>query len=136
MRRYEAMYIVDPDLDDAQFDRIVEKYRKIVTDGGGNILHAAKWEQGRRKLAYDVSKRREGMYILMIFESDADVPKELDRIFRISDDTFRHLVVRQDEDRPLPITSTQEAGEPKAEATPAAEAEPTPEPVEAPVEEE
>jgi len=98
MRHYEAMYIVDPDTSDEELEPVVEKYKKIVTDGGGEVSDASKWEKGRRPLAYEIAKKREGTYILMQFTSNADVPKELDRIFRISDDVIRHLIVRQDED--------------------------------------
>src|SRR2546421_4920760 len=98
MRHYEAMYIVDAELPDEQLQPIIEKYQKVVTDNGGTAGETGKWEQGRRRLAYEVDGRREGMYILMNFEANADVPLELDRIFRISDDVFRHLIVRQDED--------------------------------------
>lgn len=98
MRHYEAMYIVDADTPDETLDTVVEKYKKIVVDGGGEVSEATgKWEKGRRQLAYEINKKREGIYILMPFQSDAEVPKELDRIFRISDDVIRHLVVRQDD---------------------------------------
>jgi len=98
MRHYEAMYIVDPDTPDEAVDPIIERYRKIVTDGSGEVTDAVRWEKGRRPLAYEIAKKREGIYILMQFQSDADVPKELDRLFRISDEVIRHLIVRQDED--------------------------------------
>jgi small subunit ribosomal protein S6 len=98
MRHYEAMYIVDAEVTEEQLDPIMEKYKKVVTDMGGVIGDTGKWEQGRRRLLYEVDGRREGMYVLMNFESNAEVPLELDRIFRISDDAFRHIIVRQDED--------------------------------------
>ncbi len=98
MRHYEAMYIVDPDVTDEQLDPIMDKYKKIVTDMGGTVGETGKWEQGRRKMAYEVASRREGMYVLMNFEANPEVPKELDRVFKISDDVFRHIIVRQDED--------------------------------------
>lgn len=98
MRHYEAMYIVDAELTEEQFTPLVEKYKKIVTDMGGTVGETGKWEQGRRKLAYEIDGRREGLYVLMNFEAPADVPLELDRVFRISDDVFRHIIVRQDED--------------------------------------
>jgi small subunit ribosomal protein S6 len=98
MRRYEAMYIVDADTPDESLEPIVEKYSKVVTDGGGEVSEAGKWEKGRRVLAYDIAKKREGMYILMQFTSNNEVPKELDRIFKINDDVIRHLIVRQDVD--------------------------------------
>src|ERR1043166_4417834 len=98
MRHYEALYIVDAELDEEKLEPIVEKYKKIVTDMGGTVADAAKWEQGRRRLAYEIDKRREGIYILMTFEAGAEVPKELERVFKISDDVFRHQIVRTDED--------------------------------------
>ena len=97
MRHYEAMYIVDADTPDDSLDATIEKYKKVVTDGGGEVTEAGKWEKGRRTLAYDINKKREAIYILMQFQSGSEVPKELDRIFRISDDAMRHIIVRQDE---------------------------------------
>jgi len=98
VRHYEAMYIVDAELSDEQLEPIFEKYKKVVTDMGGVVGDTGKFEQGRRRLAYPIDKRREGMYVLMNFESGPDVPLELDRVFRISDDVFRHIVVRQNVD--------------------------------------
>ena len=102
MRHYEAMYIVDADTPDETLEATLEKYKKVVTDGGGEVSEAGKWDKGRRQLAYEIKqgnkKQREGMYLMMQFTSGADVPKELDRIFRISDEVIRHLVVRQDQD--------------------------------------
>jgi small subunit ribosomal protein S6 len=97
MRHYEAMYIVDADTPDETLDIIVEKYSKVVTEAGGEIVEAGKWDKGRRQLAYEIDKRREGMYLLMQFTSDSEVPKELDRIFKINDEIIRHIIVRQDQ---------------------------------------
>jgi len=102
MRHYEAMFIVDPDTEDEALEAIQAKYSKVVTDGGGEVTEIGKWDRGRRQLAYDIQQAnkqyREGIYLLIQFVANADVPAELDRIFRISDDVFRHLIVRQDED--------------------------------------
>lgn len=98
MRHYEAMYIVDPDISDDDMEPIIDKYKKVVTDGHGEVTEAARWEKGRRQLAYEIAKKREGTYILMHFQCDEDTPKELDRIFRINDEVIRHLIVRQDDD--------------------------------------
>lgn len=101
MRHYEAMYIVDVDTSDEALDTILEKYKKVVTDGKGEVTEASKWEKGRRQLAYEIKhdnkKKREGMYLLMHFTAESEVPKELDRIFRINDEIMRHIIVRQDE---------------------------------------
>jgi len=96
MRQYEAMYIIDADTPDEIIDTILEKYSKVVTDAGGEVVEAGKWDKGRRPLAYEIGKRREGMYLLLQFKSESEVPKELDRIFKINDEIIRHIIVRQD----------------------------------------
>lgn len=98
MRHYEAMYIIDSDTPDEDVDGVIEKYNKVVTDGGGTVSDSSRWEKGRRALAYEINKKREGTYILMQFEADNDTPKELDRIFRINDEIIRYLITRPDED--------------------------------------
>ena len=98
MRRYEAMYIVDADTPDENLEPVIAKYSKVVTDCGGEIVEAGKWEKGRRPLAYEIAKKRDGLYILMQFTSNSEVPKELDRIFKINEEVYRHLIVRQDVD--------------------------------------
>ena len=98
MRHYEVIYLVDAETQDEDLEPILEKYKKVVTDGGGEVTEAGKWEKGRRQMAYEINKKREAIYVMMQFQADAEVPKELDRIFRISDDVFRHIIVRQDED--------------------------------------
>ncbi len=97
MRHYEAMYIVDADTADEELEVILDKYKKVIVDAGGEVSEAGKWEKGRRPLAYDIDKKREGLYILMQFTADTEAPKELDRIFRINDEIVRHMIVRQDE---------------------------------------
>lgn len=98
VRHYEAMYILDPDLTEEQIEPIVERYKQVVIDMGGVVDSAGLWEQGRRHLAYPIAGRREGIYILMQFQSGKDVPAELDRVLRISDNVLRHIVVRPDPD--------------------------------------
>lgn len=120
VRRYEAMFIVDVDLDDDQIQKILDRYLKVITDGGGNILYAGRWEQGRRKLAYDIARRREGMYLISQFESEAAVPKELDRLFRISDEVFRHMIVHMDDAVPT-LTDQPLAAPPEPEPEPETE---------------
>ena len=96
MRHYEAMYLVNVEVVDEALDAIIAKYSKVVTDNGGEVSEAAKWERGRRQLAYAIGTHKEATYLLMQFVANADVPKELDRQFRISDDVIRHLISRQD----------------------------------------
>ncbi len=91
-RHYELLYIVDPNLTDDQIEPIIAKYSGIATEQGGEVQAAGKWD--KRRLAYEVNGQREGNYILMYFTGEPSVAKELDRVMRISDDCFRHLITR------------------------------------------
>lgn len=134
-RLYESMYIVDATLTDEQVDSIIAKYSKIIADQGGEVKAVGRWD--KRRLAYEVMGRREGLYILMFFEGEPAVSNELDRIYRISDDVFRHLITRVELDHvdtsridhPLPtaaeVAPTEaeaEVAEAEEEAAPVAEA--------------
>ena len=92
LRNYEVLYIVDSTLSDEQLDAVIGKYSGIVTDQGGEIQAAGKWD--KRRLAYEIMGRREGTYILMYFSGEPSVAKELDRVFRIGDEVLRHLITR------------------------------------------
>ena len=92
IRNYESMYIIDANLTDEQVDSIIAKYTKLITDQGGEVRAVGRWD--KRRLAYEIMGRREGLYILMFFDAEAAVAKELDRVYRISDDVFRHLITR------------------------------------------
>lgn len=91
-RIYESMYIIDANLTDEQVDAIIAKYTKLIADQGGEVRAVGRWD--KRRLAYEIMGRREGLYILMFFEAEPAVSKELDRVYRISDDVFRHLITR------------------------------------------
>jgi small subunit ribosomal protein S6 len=90
------MYIIAAALDDDARDSIVEIVEGIVADGG----EVVKTERiGLKKLAYPILKKNEGYYVLMEFKAPADLPKELDRRLKISDDVVRHLIISLDDDK-------------------------------------
>ncbi|MEX2242691.1 MAG: 30S ribosomal protein S6 [Fimbriimonadaceae bacterium] len=89
-RKYEAFYIVDPSLADANVQQIADHFKEVVEKNGGKVEAAGKWE--KRKLAYPVEGHTEGNYVLMDFECGTQVPKELSRLMRISDDVIRHRI--------------------------------------------
>jgi small subunit ribosomal protein S6 len=94
MNKYETLYIVKPDLEDAQVEEIAKKFAKVIEDHGGLVSHAGKWD--KRKLAYEIDGFKEGNYILMNFECEPTVPKELNRQMSISDDIIRYRIFRLD----------------------------------------
>ena len=133
---YEAVYIVDPSLGDEQIGTIKAKYQGIVETGGGVVENIDVWE--RRRLAYEIKGRTEGIYVIMQFQSKPDVEAELRRIFQISEDQIRYMIVRRDdEDGATPIMNgmpaRQQSAQPQQLAPVAAPA-PQPVVVAAPVE--
>jgi len=95
-RSYEALYIVHPELQDEEVTTITEKYKEVVEGQGGEVDSVNRWE--KRRLAYQVKGQREGIYILMTFKGEQSPVVELDRVFKISEDVMRHLIVRTDDE--------------------------------------
>ena len=91
MNKYEAMYVITPELEDEAIKGIIEKYTGIITANGGEIEKVDEW--GRRRLAYPINYKTEGYYVLMTFTSEPSFPKELDRVLRITDGIMRSLIV-------------------------------------------
>lgn len=89
-RKYEAFYIVAPNLNDAEVQAIADKFKGVVEAQGGTVQSAGKWE--KRKLAYPIDNHKEGNYVQMNFEAEGKVPAELSRQMRNSDDIIRHRV--------------------------------------------
>ena len=95
MNKYEAMYVITPELEDEAIKGIIEKYTGIITANGGEIEKVDEW--GRRRLAYPINDLNEGYYVLMTFNAAAAIPHELDRLFRINDSVMRSLIVCKDQ---------------------------------------
>ena len=96
---YEAVYIMDPDLGDERISAITAKYRQVVENGGGTLEKIDVWE--RRRLAYEIKGRTEGIYVVMQFQAKPNVEAELRRIFQISEDQIRFLIIRRDDEEAL-----------------------------------
>ena len=95
-RSYEVMFIVRPDVDEAELDKLIETFSGYVTTGGGTIRSTEK--MGRRRLAYTVNKFNDGFYMLMIIESPASLISELERRLRVSEQVIKFITVRTDEE--------------------------------------
>ncbi|MFN2465507.1 MAG: 30S ribosomal protein S6 [Candidatus Dormibacteria bacterium] len=94
MAFYELMFIVRPELDEEQVGAATDKVHQLIVSNGGNITKTASW--GKRRLAYQVGPHREGYYVVSNFEVEADKIVELERVLKISDTVFRHLLVHRD----------------------------------------
>jgi len=94
MRKYECTYILDPVLTDEEQEPLIERFKNLVSDNGGAVDAVDKWE--RRRLAYEVKGKREGVYVVMNFNGEPRTETELGRVLRITDGVLRHIVVRTD----------------------------------------
>ena len=95
-RSYEIMFIVRPDIEEAEIDKIVETFTGYITQGGGAVKQVEK--MGRRRLAYTVRKFNDGFYILLIVDSPASLVHEIERRLRVSEQVIKFITVRTDEE--------------------------------------
>lgn len=95
-RTYEVMYIVRPDVEEADLDKLIEGFEKNVTDGGGEIKSTEK--MGRRRLAYTVRKFNDGFYVLMTITAAGSLIGEIERRLRVSEQVIKFITVRMDEE--------------------------------------
>jgi small subunit ribosomal protein S6 len=95
-RLYEVMFIVRPDVEDEEADKLIESLANTVKTGGGQVKSAEKL--GRRKLAYQVRKFNDGNYILLTVEADGAVVLELERRLRVTEQVIKFITVRMDEE--------------------------------------
>ncbi|MNC46508.1 30S ribosomal protein S6 [compost metagenome] len=91
MRKYEVMYIVRPDLEQEAVQAAVEKFQGIIQNGGEITKHDV---MGKRRLAYEINKVRDGIYVLVNFTAAPEVVAELERILKISDEVIRYLITK------------------------------------------
>lgn len=95
MRSYELMMVVRPDLEEEATKAVVERAKGIITTGGGVVEKEDLW--GKRRLAYEIRNFRDGYYAVLNFRAGTEVPKELDRVLRITDEVIRHIIVHPEE---------------------------------------
>ena len=92
MNKYEIMFIVRPDMEEAEIKKTAEEVKKVLTDGNATIVEEK--AMGQRELAYEINKFSTGYYYLFVVEANATVVKEFDRVARINESLLRHLVVK------------------------------------------
>ncbi len=95
-RTYEIMFIVRPDIQDEDLDKLIAGFEAHVTNGGGTVKSTEKL--GRRRLAYLVKKFNDGSYVLLTIEADGSLVGELERRLRVSEPVIKFITVRMDEE--------------------------------------
>jgi small subunit ribosomal protein S6 len=91
---YETMYILRPDLGDEQTDRTIDNYQGFLRDRGVEKIQTQ--HRGKRRLAYEIDRQREGIYVQMNYQCDGQLIAQLERAMRQSDDVLRYLTIKQE----------------------------------------
>ena len=92
--KYEIMFIVKPNLEEASAKEVLKKFEKVLTDNGAKVTSSK--DLGQKELAYEINKHKTGYYFLINVESDAEAIKEFDRLATISEELIRHIIVKLD----------------------------------------
>jgi small subunit ribosomal protein S6 len=95
---YEILLLLDPELSDEKQTEIVERVKTLVEKGGGTVGRHDPW--GRRKLAYPIEKKEDGLYHLLTFSATPETLDELSRVLKIDDNVLRHMATRRPEGGP------------------------------------
>ena len=92
MNKYEIMFIVRPDMEEAEIKKTAENMKKVLTDAGAKVMEEK--AMGQRELAYEINKFKTGYYYLFVVEAETAATKEFDRLALISNDIIRHLITK------------------------------------------
>jgi small subunit ribosomal protein S6 len=95
MPQYETMYILRSDLGDDQTDQAIGKYQTLLLENGAQNLETQ--HRGRRRLAYEIKRQREGIYIQMNYSSGGTAVAVMERAMRLSDEVIRYLTIKSED---------------------------------------
>ena len=94
MNKYELCVVVSAKIEDDARAEVIEKVKALIERFGGKVTDVDEW--GKKRLAYEVQKMKEGYYYFVHFESESTVPGEVEQRIRIMDNVLRYLCVRQE----------------------------------------
>lgn len=93
LNKYEVLFIINSELEEDAVKGLVEKFKNLL-ETSAQLENIDEW--GKRKLAYTIDDRTEGYYVLANFSSNSDFPRELERIFKITDGIIKYLVIKKE----------------------------------------
>ena len=94
MNKYESVIIINPNLENESIKGLIDKFSSLInTDGKVDSVE----EIGKKKLAYEIKKNKEGYYVLYKFEANPNLISELERVYRITDEVIKFIVVKEEE---------------------------------------
>ena len=92
MNKYEVMFIVRPDMEEAEIKKTAESMKKVLTDGKAKVVEEK--AMGQKELAYEINKVNTGFYYLFVVEASKEAEEEFSRVARINENVIRYLIVR------------------------------------------
>ena len=102
---YETMYILRPDIAEDEVTNHIDKYNKLLEELGGKILDSQM--RGKRRLAYQIAKHREGIYVQLSHQGDGQHIFKIEKAMRLSEDVIRYMTVKQEGPLPTPRPSNK-----------------------------
>ena len=118
---YETMYILRPDIAEDEVTKHIDKYNKLLEEFGGTILDSQM--RGKRRLAYQIAKHREGIYVQLSHQGDGQHIFKIEKAMRLSEDVIRYMTVKQEGPLPTPRPSTKSSTQADDNDTPETKAE-------------
>ena len=106
---YETMYILRPDIAEDEVTNHIDKYNKLLEEFGGTILDSQM--RGKRRLAYQIAKHREGIYVQLSHQGDGQHIFKIEKAMRLSDDVIRYMTVKQEGPLPTPRPSNKSSAQ-------------------------
>ena len=91
MTKYETTFILEPGFDEGRLNEEIERVSQWIRDLGGEVLEVQRW--GKKRLAYEIEKKRDGIYTLMLYQAAGPAVKELERRLRLNESVMRVLTV-------------------------------------------
>ena len=96
LNKYESIYIIKPDVEEAGIKELVEKFNTLIETEGGKVSETQEW--GLKRLAYPIQKKEQGYYVLVNFEAKPESIVELERVYKITDSVMKFITIRKDEE--------------------------------------
>ena len=113
---YETMYILRPDIAEDEVTNHIDKYNKLLEEYGGTVLDSQM--RGKRRLAYQIKKHREGIYVQLSHQGDGQHIFKIEKTMRLSEDVIRYMTVKQEGPLPTPRPSTKGSNQSNDEDNP------------------
>ena len=110
---YETMYILRPDIAEDEVNNHIDKYNKLLEEYGATILDSQM--RGKRRLAYQIAKHREGIYVQLSHQGDGQHIFKIEKAMRLSEDVIRYLTVKQEGPLPTPRSSNKASNQSEKE---------------------